>query len=81
MKLKHNPEFLNFVQTQGKKWQPDSTIETSPETIMYVEDETPAESDGDLLFAHWKLIGMAEMSLMTAGLLIIAITGLKRRQE
>ena len=80
VQLKHNSEFLNFMQTQGKKWQPDSTIEAGPETVMYIEDEVPAESDGDLLFAHWKLIGMAEMSLMTAGLLIIAIAGLKRRQ-
>ena len=81
VQLKHNPEFLNFVQTQDKKWLPGSIIETSPETVMdVIENEGSTESGGDWLFAHWRLIGMAELSLMTAGLLIIAIAGLKRRQ-
>lgn len=82
IQLKHNPEFLEYVKTQGNKWQPDSTLAIEESNIDSNPEYTSAEytsaaSSGDWLFIHWRLIGMSELSLLIAGLFIMIFARLK----
>ena len=78
VKLASDTEFLNRIRTDGRVWQGRAADNTKI-VIEDVNTKVAVESqDGDLLFAHWRIIGFSELGILGAGVLIVLVAQLKR---
>lgn len=81
VELKHDSGFLEYIKNNGKQWQRDLTVNNDEQIDLSLEQISAAASDGDWLFQHWRLIGMAEISIMVAGLFIVILSVLKGQKK
>ncbi len=53
--------------------------QNTPESFTFTEEDSlMAASQSEFLYDHWKMVAMAEISLLACGLLIVAATQFKR---
>lgn len=76
--LKRNSEFIHKIKTEGKLWQPFLAMQAAGPSEQFQQQLSARRPKADFLFSHWRLIGIAELGLLSTGIFIVTFTQLKK---